>query len=313
MSEARILDGKAIAEAVRRETREGVARLKKDRGVTPRLTVILVGDDPASAVYVRNKEAAAREVGMDTETLRLPATASRQELVSVIDSLNRESRVHGILVQLPLPEGLDARKTVLALDPAKDVDGLHPENAGHLLAGTPGFVPCTPAGIVEVLTRSDIPLRGAEAVVIGRSDIVGKPMAVLLLREDATVTICHSKTRDLAAVARRADVLIAAIGRPAMITGDFIKPGAVVVDVGMNRCTDIAQAERFWPDDPKKAAQIRAKGWTLIGDVHPADVRARASAFTPVPGGIGPMTIAMLLSNTLRAARQASGLETVAS
>jgi methylenetetrahydrofolate dehydrogenase (NADP+)/methenyltetrahydrofolate cyclohydrolase len=313
VSAARILDGRAIAEAVRHETRAGVRALKDARGITPKLSVILVGEDPASQVYVRNKESAAREAGMATDTLRLPASISPAELRSVIERLNRDDRVHGILVQLPLPRGLDPHAVVMALDPAKDVDGLHPENVGRLLSGLPGYVPCTPAGVIEILKRSDVPLAGAEAVVIGRSDIVGKPMAILLLRENATVTVCHSRTRDLAATARRADVLIAAIGRPGLISGEHIKPGAVVIDVGVNRCTSLEQASRFWPGDGKRADQIRTRGWTFVGDVHPAEALVRASAITPVPGGVGPMTIAMLLSNTLRAASMAAGPEAAAS
>ena len=284
LSPARILDGKATAEAVRRETAEAVARLKAGHGLVPKLTVVLVGDNPASRVYVRNKDRACREVGMESEILSLPASASRDQLLSTIASLNGDARVHGILVQLPLPAGLDAHEAVLALDPSKDVDGLHPESAGRLVAGLPGFVPCTPAGIVEILRRHEIPMRGREAVVVGRSDIVGKPLALLLLREDATVTVCHSKTRDLPAVARRADILVAAIGRPAFVNAAFIRPGAVVIDVGINRCESEADAARFWPGDERRLAEVRAKGSTLVGDVHPADAMAAASAFTPVPG-----------------------------
>jgi methylenetetrahydrofolate dehydrogenase (NADP+)/methenyltetrahydrofolate cyclohydrolase len=271
--------------------------------------VILVGDDPASRIYVRNKDRACREAGINSDVLRLPSTLAMAELLATIDGLNHDPRVHGILVQLPLPRPLDAHRAVLALDPSKDVDGLHPESAGRLLAGLPGFIPCTPAGILEILRRHDVPLAGREAVVIGRSDIVGKPVAILLLREHATVTVCHSRTRDLASVASRGDVLVAAIGRPAFVTGEFIKPGAVVVDVGINRCESAEEAARFWPGDDARAEEIRSKGFTLVGDVHPAEALARASALTPVPRGIGPMTIAMLLRNTLRAARLAAGLE----
>ena len=274
----------------------------------PKLSVVLVGDNPASRVYVRNKDRACREVGMESEIVRLSALTSRDELLSTIAGLNGDERVHGILVQLPLPGGLSAHEAVLAIDPAKDVDGLHPESAGRLLSGHPGFVPCTPAGIVEILRRHEIPIRGREAVVIGRSDIVGKPLALLLLREDATVTVCHSKTRDLPGVARRADILVAAIGRTAFVTSEFIRPGAVVIDVGINRCESEADASRFWPGDEARVQEVRTKGSTLVGDVHPADAMAAASAFTPVPGGVGPMTIAMLLRNTLRAARIAAGL-----
>lgn len=304
---ARILDGAVIAEAVRREAAADVARLKAARGVTPKLSVVLAGDDPASSVYVRNKDKACREAGMASEVVTMPAP-TREELLATVRRLNEDPLVHGILVQLPLPEGIDATEVLLALDPAKDVDGLHPENAGRLLAGLPGFVPCTPAGIIQILSRSSIPLAGREAVVIGRSEIVGKPAAILLLRENATVTVCHSRTRDLAAVARRADVLVAAIGRPAFVTSDFIKPGAVVVDVGINRCTSLEEAARYWPGDARRQDEIRRKGATLVGDVHPAQAMEAASALTPVPRGVGPMTIAMLLMNTLRAARIAAGI-----
>jgi len=303
----RILDGAAIAEAVRGEAALEVARLEAAHGVTPKLTVVLAGDDPASAIYVRNKERACREAGIASEVVRM-LSPSREELLATVRRLNQDPQVHGILVQLPLPRGTDPSEIFLALDPGKDVDGLHPENAGRLLAGLPGFVPCTPAGIVEILRRSAVPLAGREAVVIGRSEIVGKPAAILLLRENATVTVCHSKTHDLAAVARRADVLVAAIGRPGFVTAEHIKPGAVVVDVGINRCTSLDDAARFWPGDDGRQDEIRRKGFTLVGDVHPAHAMAAASAFTPVPRGVGPMTIAMLLVNTLRAARLAAGI-----
>jgi len=270
--------------------------------------VVLVGDDAASRIYVRNKDRACREAGMDSEVLRLPSSVAMAELLATIEGLNRDAGVHGILVQLPLPNSLDPHRAVLALDPSKDVDGLHPENSGRLFAGLSGFVPCTPAGIVEILRRHDVPMAGREAVVIGRSSIVGKPVAILLLREHATVTICHSRTRELAAVARRGDIVVAAIGRPAFVTAEFIEPGAVVVDVGINRCESEENAARFWPGDAARVEEIRSKGFTLVGDVHPADAMARASAVTPVPRGIGPMTIAMLLRNTLRAARIAAGL-----
>jgi methylenetetrahydrofolate dehydrogenase (NADP+)/methenyltetrahydrofolate cyclohydrolase len=304
---ARILDGSAIAEAVRGEAAAEVARLKTSRGLIPKLTVVLAGDDPASAIYVRNKERACREAGMASEVLRMPAP-TRADLLAAVRRLNQDPQVHGILVQLPLPSGIDASEILTSLDPAKDVDGLHPENAGRLIAGLPGYIPCTPAGILEILKRSKVEIGGREAVVLGRSEIVGKPVALLLLRENATVTMCHSRTRELAAVARRADILIAAIGRPAFVTSEFIKPGAVVVDVGINRCTSLAEAAKLWPGDDLRQEEIRKRGVTLVGDVHPADAMAAASALTPVPRGVGPMTIAMLLLNTLRAARIAAGI-----
>ena len=243
---------------------------------------------------------------MESEILALPASASRDVLLATIARLNRDARVHGILVQLPLPAGLDAHEAVLALDPSKDVDGLHPESVGRLVAGLPGFVPCTPAGIIEILRRHEIPMRGREAVVVGRSDIVGKPLALLLLREDATVTVCHSKTRDLPRVAASADILVAAIGRAAFVTRDFVRPGATVIDVGVSRVDDAAVASRLFPQGSPKLEQFRKKGSLLVGDVHP-DVADVAGALTPVPGGVGPLTIALLMRNTVRAAEATHG------
>lgn len=303
-----ILDGKATASAIRAETAAGVERLKRESGPVPRLVVILVGENPASEIYVRNKARGCEEAGMESEIVRLGQRSEQSELMASIARLNADARVHGILLQLPLPDGFDSRDAILAISPDKDVDGLHPMNAGRLLAGLPGFVPCTPAGVVEILKRNGVPLAGREAVVIGRSDIVGKPAAILLLREQCTVTVCHSRTKDLPGVARRADILVAAIGRPAFVTRAFMKPGAIVVDVGINRCASVEEAARFWPGDARRLDEIRSRGSTLVGDVHPFDAAQTASAFTPVPGGIGPMTIAMLLANTLRAARLASGL-----
>jgi methylenetetrahydrofolate dehydrogenase (NADP+) / methenyltetrahydrofolate cyclohydrolase len=273
----------------------------------PGLTVVLVGDDPASQVYVRGKEKAAREAGMNSVVHRMPASASEDEIRLTVRQLNEDPNVHGILVQLPLPKGIDANRVLQAIDPDKDVDGLHPVNAGRLLEGLPGFVPCTPAGIIELLRRNGIPLEGRRAVVLGRSNIVGKPVAVLLLRENCTVTVCHSRTRDLAAVAREADILVAAIGRPAMVTAEFIKPGAAVVDVGIHSITDEATCRLIFGDDPARLRTLREKGATLAGDVHPLEAAARAGWLTPVPGGVGPLTIAMLLRNTLQAAHLAAG------
>ncbi len=270
----------------------------------PGLTVVLVGEDAAGQVYVRNKEKAAREAGMDSRVLRLPAKTAEAELLDVVRSLNADRNVHGILVQLPLPRQIDGDRVLLAVDPDKDVDGFHPVNAGRLLIGLPGFVPCTPAGVVELLKRNGIPLSGKRAVVVGRSNIVGKPMAILLLRENCTVTVCHSRTADLPAVAREADLLVVAIGRLAMVTGDFIKPGAVVVDVGMHTVTDEATCRRLWGEDESRLRAVREKGGTLAGDVHPREAAARASWLTPVPGGVGPLTIALLLRNCLQAAER---------
>ena len=313
MSPARLLDGKALSAEVTEETAQAVRRLTAEHGVVPKLSVVLVGEHPASKIYVRNKTRACHDAGMEGEVVALPSQTTRSELLSTIERLNLDPRVHGILVQLPLPPQLSEAEAMLAIDRSKDVDGLHPDSAGRLLAGLPGFVPCTPAGILEILRRSGIALAGHEAVVLGRSGIVGKPVAILLLREHATVTICHSRTRDLSSVARRADLLVAAIGHPAMVTREFIKPGAVVVDVGINRCESRDEALRFWPGNEGRLEEISKRGWTLVGDVHPADAFAVASAVTPVPGGVGPMTIAMLLANTLRAATMAAGLPVGAS
>ncbi|MHB0948713.1 MAG: bifunctional methylenetetrahydrofolate dehydrogenase/methenyltetrahydrofolate cyclohydrolase FolD [Gemmatimonadaceae bacterium] len=291
--EATVIDGAAVAKKVRTQVAEG-ARALAARGVVPGLSVVLVGDDPASAVYVANKERSAAEVGFRGETIRMPATATQEELIAVVDRLNADPAVHGILVQMPLPKHLDAGAVIHRIRPEKDVDGFHPVNVGKLLIGDDdGFAPCTPAGVMVLLREYGVKLAGAEVVVIGRSNIVGKPMAALLVQTgiDATVTVCHSRTRNLASHLRRADVVIAAVGRAKLVTGDMIKPGAVVIDVGMNRI-----------DDPTTKS-----GKRLVGDVDYASVREVASAVTPVPGGVGPMTIAMLLANTLRAAERTAG------
>jgi methylenetetrahydrofolate dehydrogenase (NADP+)/methenyltetrahydrofolate cyclohydrolase len=303
---AKVLDGKATAARIRQEVAREVDALAASTGVTAGLTVVIVGENPASQIYVRSKRRTALKAGMKSEVIELPAEVKREELLGLIDRLNADPAVHGILVQLPLPDHLDEQEVILRIDPDKDVDGFHPVNAGRLSIGVPGFVPCTPLGIMELLRRHEIPLRGAEAVVIGRSNIVGKPMALLLLREHATVTLCHSRTRDLAAVARRADLLVAAIGRAGLVTDEFVKPGAVVVDVGMNRVTEAAQAEDLFSGDEERLARFRDKSSTLVGDVHPARVRPVAGWLTPVPGGVGPLTIALLLRNTLDAARRAT-------
>ncbi len=281
---ARIIDGKASAQLVRARVRERCDALKQ-RGVTPGLVVVLVGEDPASQVYVKNKDKAATEAGFAVRTLRRPATISQGELLALVRELNGDPSVHGILVQLPLPKGLDSDAIVRALDPAKDVDGLHPENVAALAMGAPGLVPCTPAGCIELCDQLGAKLAGKRVVVIGRSMLVGKPFALLALARDATVTICHSKTADLPAVCREADVLVAAVGRPEMVKADWIRPGAIVLDVGINRLAD----------------------GRLVGDVDFAGASAVAGAITPVPGGVGPMTIAMLMANTLTAAARRSG------
>lgn len=304
---SRILDGAAIAAGIR----AGVAAKVRDmagRGLpSPCLAVLLVGDDPASAVYVRNKEKACREAGLRVRDHRLPATASQAEILSLVRELGADPDVDGILIQLPLPRGIDSRAVIEAMNPDKDIDGFHPVNVGRLWSSTRGFVPCTPLGVIEILEREAIPIEGAQAVVIGRSDIVGRPMAALLLQRHATVTICHSRTRDLAAVARRADILVAAIGVPALVTQEFIKPGATVIDVGINRVEDARIARDLFADDPGRITAMSRKGYVLVGDVHPLHVREKAGAYTPVPGGVGPLTIAMLLENTLRSALQRRG------
>ncbi|MEW6545648.1 MAG: bifunctional methylenetetrahydrofolate dehydrogenase/methenyltetrahydrofolate cyclohydrolase FolD [Bacillota bacterium] len=282
---ARIIDGKAIAEEVRQEVREEVARLK-ERGILPGLAVILVGDDPASKTYVRNKERASRDAGIHSEVYRLPADTPEHEVLRLIGELNARPEISGILLQHPVPGHIDERRCFDAISPEKDVDGFHPVNQGRLLIGEKCFVPCTPRGILHLLDRTGVDLKGKRAVVVGRSNIVGKPVALLLLSRHATVTICHSRTQDLAAETRAADVLVVAIGKARAIRGDMVKPGAVVIDVGVN------------PEDGK-----------LVGDVDFESAVEVASAITPVPGGVGPMTIAMLLKNTLEAARRQAGLE----
>ncbi|HKY32853.1 MAG TPA: bifunctional 5,10-methylenetetrahydrofolate dehydrogenase/5,10-methenyltetrahydrofolate cyclohydrolase [Candidatus Polarisedimenticolia bacterium] len=302
-SEGRRLDGRAAAAAIRAEVAAGVAAMAARSEPPPCLAAVLVGDDPASAVYVRNKLKACGETGLLSREHRLGAGAGRQELLGLLRSLNDDDAVDGILVQMPLPAGLDRREVIEAIDPAKDVDGFHPVNVGRLWSGGEGFVPCTPLGIVQLLDRSGVPLEGAEAVVLGRSEIVGKPMAALLLARHATVTVCHSRTPSLARIASRADLLVAAIGRPAFVTREFIKPGATVIDVGINQVGDEARARELFPHEPERAEQVRRRGYTLVGDVHPAHAAQRAGAWTPVPGGVGPLTVALLLSNTLKAAR----------
>jgi len=297
---ARILDGTAVAAAVKGELRDEIARLKSG-GTTPGLGVLLVGENPASAVYVRSKTRSCEELGIFHETRRLPGSATTAEVVAVVADYNRRPDVHGILVQLPLPPQVDAERVLDLVDPRKDVDGFHPENVGRLVQKRPRFVPCTPAGIMELLRRNGIGVAGRRAVVVGRSDIVGKPMALLLLHADATVTLCHSRTADLAAVTREADVLVAAIGRAGIIGAEHVKPGAVVVDVGMNRISTIEEARVLL--DPDRLLAFEAKGQALVGDVNYPAVREVASALTPVPRGVGPLTIALLMQSTVAAAR----------
>jgi methylenetetrahydrofolate dehydrogenase (NADP+)/methenyltetrahydrofolate cyclohydrolase len=301
--EAELLDGAAVARAIRGEVARDVAELVKQTGKVPRLAAVLVGDDPASQVYVRNKVAACLEAGMRSEEVRLPAATPQDRVLARVRQLNEDADIDGILVQLPLPRAIDRAAVILALDPAKDVDGLHPLNAGRLLMKLDAPVPCTPAGIVDLLERCRLPIAGQHAVIVGRSDIVGRPLSILMMQRDATVTVCHSKTRDLPSVTRQADILIAAIGRPAFLGRDHIRPGATVIDVGVNRVDDAAAVAAIFGSDSPRVRQVRERGYTLVGDVHPVEAAARAAHLTPVPGGIGPLTIACLLRNTLRAAR----------
>jgi methylenetetrahydrofolate dehydrogenase (NADP+)/methenyltetrahydrofolate cyclohydrolase len=299
-----LLDGKAVAAEIRAEVAAEVAALLAGGGRPPGLAAVLVGDDPASRLYVGMKAKACEEVGMVGRSVILPAATSAAELAERLDALNADEAIDGILLQLPLPGHLDASTFLARVDPGKDVDGFHPLNVGRLWSDEPGFAPATPSGIIRLLARYGVPLAGRRAVVVGRSTIVGKPMAALLLREHATVTICHSRTRDLAAVCRQADVLIAAVGRAALLGADHVQEGAVVVDVGTNRVTDRGLVERLFPDDPARWARFDERGSTLVGDVDFHAVRGKVARITPVPGGVGPLTVAMLLVNTLAAARQ---------
>lgn len=307
---ARILDGTKTAGDIRAEVSLQVKTLAA-AGVRPGLAVVLVGHNPASEVYVRGKVKSSQEVGLHSEQHSPSESSTTDELLALINDLNRRDEIDGILVQLPLPEHVDAKKILLAVDPRKDVDGFHPMNVGNLSTQRPGLVPCTPAGVMEILKRSGIQVAGQEAVVIGRSDIVGKPVAMLLLNQNATVTVCHSKTRDLPEVCRRADILVAAIGRAGMVTREYVKQGATVVDVGINRVSDRQEFDRLFVGDSLGAKNRRenfaAKGSTLVGDVHP-EVAEVAGAITPVPGGVGPLTIAMLMANTVKAAMLRRGM-----
>jgi methylenetetrahydrofolate dehydrogenase (NADP+)/methenyltetrahydrofolate cyclohydrolase len=301
---AQILDGRTTADQIKQEVAVEVRRLLTESGVKPRLAAVLVGDDDASAVYVRNKVRACAEVGIESAQLALPASTNTTDLLTVITRLNQHQDVDGILVQLPLPKQIDEPAILEAVDPAKDVDGFHPANVGLLAMGRPRFVPCTPAGIIELLDRNQIEIAGANACVVGRSQIVGRPVASLLLQRHATVTICHSRTRDLPAVTRQADILVAAIGRPAFIRGDYIKPGAVVIDVGVNKITDANEVRSlFGVEAGKRIEAIEKRGYTLVGDVHPAEADLVAGRRTTVPGGVGLLTVAMLMRNTLQAAK----------
>ena len=302
----RILDGAAIAAEIKHEVSEQV-KLLATRGIRPGLAAVLVGHVPASEIYVRRKVQTCAELGIYSDLIKPPDTVTTEEMLALIESLNKRDDIDGILVQLPLPRQVDAKLLLDAVSPEKDVDGFHPVNAGRLQAGRPALAPCTPAGVIEILKRSEIAIAGQHAVVVGRSDIVGKPAAMLLLHENATVTICHSKTRDLGAITRQADILVAAIGRPGFITPEMIKPGATIVDVGINRITSREEFDCFFAGNEKREAAFAKRGSVIVGDVHPAAFEL-AGAYTPVPGGVGLLTIAMLMANTVRAAQMRRGL-----
>jgi methylenetetrahydrofolate dehydrogenase (NADP+)/methenyltetrahydrofolate cyclohydrolase len=303
---ARILDGAAIAAAIKLEVAEEV-RLLAARGIRPGLAAVLVGSVAASEIYVRSKVQACAELGIYSDLITPPETVTTEEMLDLVAGLNAREEIDGILIQLPLPAHVDAKALLDAVSPAKDVDGLHPVNAGRLQAGRPALAPCTPAGIIEILKRCGIPIAGRHAVVVGRSDIVGKPAAMLLLHQNATVTICHSKTRNLGELTRQADILVAAIGRPGFITPEMVKPGATIIDVGINRITDRAEFDRFFAGNAKREAAFAKRGSVVVGDVHPKAFEL-AGAYTPVPGGVGLLTIAMLMANTVRAAKMRRGL-----
>jgi methylenetetrahydrofolate dehydrogenase (NADP+)/methenyltetrahydrofolate cyclohydrolase len=303
----RVLDGATLAAAIKQEVVEEVRALAA-QGIRPGLAAVLVGHVPASEIYVRSKVQTCAELGLFSELITPPDTITTEEMLDIVAALNDRDDIDGILIQLPLPKQVDTKALLDAVSPGKDVDGFHPVNAGRLQAGRPALAPCTPAGVIEILKRSGLPISGQHAVVVGRSDIVGKPVAMLLLHQNATVTICHSKTRDLGAITREADILVAAIGRPGFIEPDMVKPGATVIDVGINRLTTREEFDRFFAGDEKREAAFAKRGSTIVGDVHPKAFE-RAGAYTPVPGGVGLLTIAMLMSNTVRAAKMRRGLE----
>jgi methylenetetrahydrofolate dehydrogenase (NADP+)/methenyltetrahydrofolate cyclohydrolase len=301
-----ILDGAAIAAAIKQDVAEEVNRLA-GLGIRPGLAVVLVGHDAGSEIYVRGKAQACSDLGLYSEVITPPETITTEEMLELVSGLNAREDLDGILIQLPLPKHIHAKALLESIDPAKDVDGFHPTNAGRLQAGQPSLAPCTPAGVIEILKRSEIPISGQHAVVVGRSDMVGKPAALLFLHQNATVTICHSKTRDLGAITRQADILVAAIGRPGFITPDMVKPGATIIDVGINRIRDRAEFDRFFAGNAKREAAFSKRGSVVIGDVHPEAFKI-SGAYTPVPGGVGLLTIAMLMANTVRAAKMRRGL-----
>jgi len=296
-----LIDGKALAQEIEAEVAQRVRDLSAS-GTRPGLAVVLVGDNPASHIYVRSKVRTCEALGMRSEKVELPSESSTGEVLSVVERFNDSGDIHGILVQVPLPRQVTTREVMDAILPEKDVDGFHPVNVGCLVKGTATLKPCTPAGIIEILKRTGTQLRGRRAVVIGRSDIVGKPVALMLMHEDVTVTICHSKTPDLPWVAREADILVVAMGRPAFVDDSFVKPGAVVIDVGTNRLDSLERIREIYGEDPRRLADYEKKGYTVVGDVNPGSVLPKCSLLTPVPGGVGPLTIAMLMANTVLAA-----------
>jgi len=307
---AEILRGKVFSSAIKTEVAEEVNELKEKHGVDPCLVVVRVGADSASEVYVKSKVKAARELGIISEHRHLSDTTTQEELLGIVEDLNERDDIDGILVQLPLPKHIDEKVVLEKIDPQKDVDGFHPVNVGRLSQGQDALTPCTPAGIIDMLKRQGIEIFGKNAVVVGRSNIVGKPMALLLLAEHATVTICHSRTKDLAGVCRGADILVAAVGVTGIITKDHIKNGATVIDVGMNRLSDVEMAKDFFGEDEleKRLKTIEKRGWTLVGDVNAKDAKENAGYFTPVPGGVGLLTVAMLMKNTVKAAKMRRGI-----
>jgi methylenetetrahydrofolate dehydrogenase (NADP+) / methenyltetrahydrofolate cyclohydrolase len=307
---ARKLDGARVAAELRREVAEAAARLWREHNVVPRLVTILVGEDPASVVYVRNKVRACGELGLTSEHHPLPAGTTADELLELVETCNRREDVDGVLVQLPLPAHHDEARVIEAIDPSKDVDGFHPVNVGRLFTQLPTLAPCTPAGIVELLEREGVEIRGARACVVGRSNNVGRPVAEMLLQRDATVTLCHSRTRDLAAVTREADILVAAVGRAGFLRGEHVKPGAAVVDVGINRISDEAEVRELFGDAAEKRLKsLGERGYTIVGDVHPAEVGRVAGRLAPVPGGVGPLTVTMLMKNTVEAGGRRRGID----
>lgn len=306
MAGARILNGTEIAAQIKQEVRAEAARLAS-QGIRPGLAAVLVGSVAASEIYVRSKVKTCGELGLFSELITPPDTVTTEEMLALIETLNQREEIDGILIQLPLPPQVNSKLLLEAVSPEKDVDGFHPVNVGRLQTGQPALAPCTAAGVIEILKRSKLTMAGQNAVVLGRSDIVGKPTAILLLAENATVTVCHSKTRDLASFTQRADILVAAIGRPGFVTMDMVKPGATIVDVGINRVTTREEFDRYFAGDTRREEIFLKKGSTIVGDVHPLAF-ARAGAYTPVPGGVGPLTIAMLMANTVRAAKLRRGL-----